>query len=107
VVTLSPALEQTLLSSLREGPNGFDFALPPDEIQRLVNGVRFQMRAAEESGLMPVLLTSKPLRRPLRRLLALTDLDPTVLAIDELGNQLRIETMGTVNNDSTAALHRA
>ncbi|MEZ5227408.1 MAG: flagellar biosynthesis protein FlhA [Acidimicrobiales bacterium] len=107
VITLAPQLEQALLGSLREGPNGYEFVLAPDEIGRLVNNFRTQMHAAEQSGLMPVILTSKPLRRPLRRLLALTDLDPTVLAIDELGSHLRIETLGTVNHDNTAALHRA
>ncbi len=107
VITLAPAIEQLLIGSLRESPAGFDFALPPDDIQWLVNAIRSQIHSAEQSGMMPVLLTSKPLRRPLRRLLALTDLDPTVLAIDELGSQLRIETLGTVNHDTTAALHRA
>ncbi len=107
VITLAPSLEQALLGSLREGPNGFEFALAPDEIGHMVNSFRTQMNAAENTGMMPVILTSKPLRRPLRRLLALTDLDPTVLAIDELGSHLRIETLGTVNYDTTAALHRA
>ena len=44
------------------------------------------------------------LRRPLRRLLALTELDPPVLALDELGPQLRIETLGTVNLDEPTAI---
>ncbi len=107
VITLAPSLEQALLGSLREGPNGYEFALSPDEIGHMVNSFRTQLHAAEHTGMMPVILTSKPLRRPLRRLLALTDLDPTVLAIDELGSHLRIETLGTVNYDDTAALHRA
>lgn len=107
VITLDPGLEQALLGSVREGSNGFEFQLAPDEIAHMVNSFRTQMTAAEHSGMTPVILTSKPLRRPLRRLLALTDLDPTVLAIDELGSHLRIETLGTVTYETTAALHRA
>jgi flagellar biosynthesis protein FlhA len=100
VITLDPMTEHQLALALRDGPTGVDLALEPGVAQRLVVAVRRQVHAAEQTGSSPVLVTSAPLRRPLRRLLALTEIDAPVLALDELGAQLRIETLGMVNLDA-------
>jgi flagellar biosynthesis protein FlhA len=103
VITLDPLIEHQLASTLRDGPSGLDLTLDAGAAQRLVMGIRRQVHRAEQTGVSPVLVTSAPLRRPLRRLLALTELAAPVLAMDELGPQLRIETLGTVNLDDEPA----
>jgi flagellar biosynthesis protein FlhA len=103
VVTLDPLLEHHLAATLRDTHHGVDFSLDPTSAQQLVMAIRRQVHQAENAGLSPVLVTSAPLRRPLRRLLALTEIDRPVLALDELGSHLRIETLGTVNLDAEPA----
>ncbi len=100
VVTLDPILEHELVMSLRDSPVGFDFQLPPDRLQSLINDCRNTVTDVERRGLSPVILTSRTLRRPLHRLLALTDINAPVLAMDELGTQVRVETQGLVGATS-------
>jgi flagellar biosynthesis protein FlhA len=103
VVTLDAILEHQLASTLHEGVNGIDFALDPGTAQRLVMAIRRQLHLAEDTGMSPVVVTSAPLRRPLRRLLALTEINAPVLSLDEVGAQLRIDTLGTVNLEAEPA----
>ncbi len=115
VVTIDPMLEHQLASSLREGPNGVDFQLEPNDLQEVIAAFRTKVTQVEQRGLTPVVLTSRVLRRPLRKLLALTEVQVPVLSMDELGPQVRVETQGFVElprnrmiNDATPpSLHRA
>jgi len=96
VVTIDPVLEHQLLSSLREVPHGVDFQLEPDMMHAVIQGFRTKIHNVEQAGLAPVILTSRPLRRPLRRLLALTEIQVPVLSMEELGSQVQVETQGFV-----------
>ncbi len=62
------------------------------------------MRAAsvrvEQRGIEPVLIVARPLRRPLRKLLALTDLALPVLCTEEIGPQVQIDNTEVVNLES-------
>ena len=96
VITIDPLLEHQLLSSLREGPSGTDFQLEPDHLQSVIQAFRTKVLEVEQRGLSPVVLTSRLLRRPLHRLLALTEIPAPVLSMDELGSQVKVETQGYV-----------
>ena len=98
VVTIDPMLEHQLLSSLREGidGSGVDFQLEPERLQAAIQAFRMKVRDVEQLGLSPVILTSRPLRRPLRRLLALAEIPAPVLSMEELGPQVTVETQGLV-----------
>ena len=96
VVTIDPLLEHDLLASLRDGAGGLDFQLEPDHLQAVIQAFRSKVHEVEQRGLNPVVLTSRTLRRPLRRLLALTEIHAPVLSMEELGSQVRVETQGHV-----------
>ena len=96
VVTIDPVLEHQLLSSLRDVPGGVDFQLEPDAMHAVIQAFRVKIHDVEQHGLAPVILTSRALRRPLRRLLALTEIQVPVLSMEELGAQVRVETQGYV-----------
>ncbi len=104
VITLDPSVEHLLAAALQFGPSGPDFALEPEIMHELVLTVGDRVREAEQNGHLPVILTSKALRRPLRQLLLLTDNSAPVLAMDELGPQVRLEQLGTVSLEQTTAL---
>jgi flagellar biosynthesis component FlhA len=63
--------------------------------------VRTEVLKVEQRGHSPVIVTARPLRRPLRRLLALTEVKAPVLSPEELGPQIRIESAGLVNLETT------
>ena len=96
VLTIDPILEHELLSSLREVAGGLDFQLEPDHLQGVIQAFRSKVNEVEQRGHTPVVLTSRTLRRPLRRLLALTEINAPVLSMEELGSQVRVETQGYV-----------
>jgi flagellar biosynthesis protein FlhA len=114
VITIDPVLEHHLMSSLREGAGGTDFQLEPQDLQEVIGAFRTKVNQVEQRGLAPVILTSRLLRSPLRRLLALTEIPSPVLAMEELGSQVRVETQGFVEvptnrmmiNEQTPSLHR-
>jgi flagellar biosynthesis component FlhA len=78
--------------------------LEPGVLHQLALLVRAEVVKVEQRGASPVLVTARPLRRPLRRLLALTEVTAPVLCPDELGPQITIESAGTVSLDDTVAL---
>jgi flagellar biosynthesis protein FlhA len=96
VITVDPILEHQLMSSLREGAHGADFQLEPNDLQDVIAAFRAKVSQVEQNGLAPVILTSRLLRSPLRRLLALTEIHSPVLSMEELGSQVRVETQGFV-----------
>lgn len=96
VITIDPILEHQLMSSLREGAHGADFQLEPNDLQDVIAAFRAKVGQVEQNGLAPVVLTSRLLRSPLRRLLALTEIHSPVLSMEELGSQVRVETQGFV-----------
>ncbi len=99
-LTLETSLEQGLIASLQPGPSGLDFALDPTLLQRLIGGVRAASVRVEQRGIEPVLIVARPLRRPLRKLLALTDLTIPVLCTEEIGPQVQIDNTEVVNLES-------
>ncbi len=96
VVTIDPLLEHRLLTSLRDSGGGIDFQLEPDLLQGVITSFRTKIQEVEQRGVSPVVLTSRALRRPLRNLLALTEIQAPVLSMEELGSQIQVETQGFV-----------
>ena len=79
-------------------------AVDPSMLQQLAMMVRAEVVKVEQRGASPVVVTARPLRRPLRRLLALTEVRSPVLSPDELGPQVRVETAGVVMLETESAL---
>ena len=101
VITIDPMLEQGLLASLQSGPQGVDFAVDPTVLHQLAMAVRNEVLAVEQRGHSPVLVTARAMRRPLRKLLSLTEVKAPVLSPEELGPQVQIESAGVVNLERT------
>jgi flagellar biosynthesis protein FlhA len=102
-VTIDPALEQGLMASLQPGPQGYDFVLDSSLLHRLAMAARNQILAIEQQGHSPVVVAARALRRPLRKLLSLTDVRAPVLSPEELGPQIDVENAGVVNLEQTDA----
>ncbi|MCP3993194.1 MAG: FHIPEP family type III secretion protein [Actinomycetia bacterium] len=96
-ISIDPVLEQGLLSALQPGPQGFDFVLDPSLLHQVAMAIRKQVLMVEQRGHSPVIVSASALRRPLRKLMALTEVQAPVLSPEELGPQIHIETAGVVN----------
>jgi flagellar biosynthesis protein FlhA len=97
VLTLDPMTEQQLLGAIRPGDGGTFLAVDPDVAEALSRSVLNELTRAEQRGESPVLVCSAHLRPALRRLVKNVLPSLAVLSYAELGPQLEIETIGTVN----------
>jgi flagellar biosynthesis protein FlhA len=104
VLTLDPMVERELNEALRMGENGSFLALDPDTAIGLTNGMAEAVTRAESMGRQPVLVCSGVIRSALHRLLVAFPHCPPVLALNEIGAQLQIETLGTVSVGSAAQI---
>ncbi|MCP3854999.1 MAG: flagellar biosynthesis protein FlhA [Actinomycetia bacterium] len=102
VITLDPAIEHQLSSSLVMGSEGTMIAIDPTVADLLSRRIADQVRVVEQTGQSPVLVCSPAVRRPLTRLLAASPAAPPIMSFNELGPQMRIEALGTVNVDAAA-----
>lgn len=107
VVTLDGGLEQSLLESVRPGPEGSQLLLDPVRAERLLGGVRRVVAAAENAGHDVVLVCAPGLRPALRRTVSLGMPGLAVLSYPEVTNSgLRIETRGVIEDAHALAAGR-
>ena len=107
VITLDGALEQSLLESVRPGPDGSQLLLDPVRAERLLSGVRRVVTAAENAGHDVVLVCAPGLRPALRRTVSLGMPGLAVLSYPEVTNSgLRIETRGVIEDAHALAAGR-
>ncbi|MDE3203333.1 MAG: FHIPEP family type III secretion protein, partial [Acidobacteriota bacterium] len=96
-ITLDAALERQLLDAVRSSDQGPYLAVDGRLAEALVREVHEVATRVEQSGRDAVLICASRLRSPLQHLIAAGARRVAVLAINELGPQVRIERMGVVN----------
>ena len=97
VITLDPLVEQALLEARRVGEQGTFLAVDPSIAEALAMETARLADEAEHAGHAPVLVCSSQIRAAIHRLVAAAAPRLPVLAFNELGPQLHLETLGTVN----------
>ena len=102
VVMLNPLLEQTMLESLRTGPDGTQIVFEPERLEAVIASVT-QALAAAGDGSEPVLVCAPPLRPAVRRMVAAqTDGVPVLSYTEATAASLTIETVGVVRDAASA-----
>ena len=96
-ISIDPALEQGLVAAVQPGAQGADFVLDPALLHQVAMAVRNNVLAVEQQGHSPVILAARALRRPLRKLLTLTEVKAPVLSPEEIGPQIHLQNAGVVN----------
>jgi flagellar biosynthesis protein FlhA len=102
-ITLSPALEQSLLATLRMGDKGRTLGIPANEAEAIVREVARLLREAEAKSQSPVLLCSTRLRPAVRRLLKSSLSRLGVVAAAEVPPSMTVTTVGRVDVEVAAA----
>jgi flagellar biosynthesis protein FlhA len=97
-ITLDPATEQVLATSITQTTDGEYLALDPPRAQALVGALRAQVeRAGAHGARNPVLLCSARVRRHLRRLIAQAQPHLPVCSYNEIAPGVHVETIGVVH----------
>jgi flagellar biosynthesis protein FlhA len=97
-ITLDPAIEQEVATSITQTTDGEYLALDPARAQALLGAVRSQSEHASAlGGNRPVLLCSARVRRHLRRLVEATVPHLAVCSYNEIAAGISVETIGVIS----------
>ena len=97
LVQLSPEWEERFQTYQLDTERGLsDVALPPEEFNRLANGVSDRLAKAGETGIYPALVTSTRRRRFLRTVLSAKGINNPVFSFEEIGTEARPSLVGLV-----------
>jgi flagellar biosynthesis protein FlhA len=96
-ITLDPAIEQEVATSITQTTDGEYLAMDPPRAQAIVGALRAQVEHASGLGLRPVLLCSARVRRHLRRLIAQAQPHLPVCSYNEIAPGVNVETIGVIH----------
>jgi flagellar biosynthesis protein FlhA len=100
-ITLDPAIEQEVSTSITQTTDGEYLAMDPPRAQAIVTALRSQVEHATARGAHggrgPVLLCSARIRRHLRRLIAQAQPHLAVCSYNEIAPGIDVETIGVVH----------
>lgn len=104
-VTLSPDVEQSILSGL--GDDGLSLNLDPMFIQNVLSSLSSEVeKALTTYGLQPVILCSGIIRLPFRRLIERTLPQLTVMSYNEVTPSTNARSVGVVNANNNNSVLR-
>jgi flagellar biosynthesis protein FlhA len=104
-ITLDPAIEQEVATSITQTTDGEYLAMDPPRAQAIVGALRAQVEHAAARGAAstpgggrgPVLLCSARVRRHLRRLIAQAQPHLPVCSYNEIAPGVNVETIGVIH----------
>jgi flagellar biosynthesis protein FlhA len=97
LIQLAPDWEKTFAAYQLGGDrSGSEIALPPEEFNRLANGLADRIARAAESGAHAAVVTSSRRRRFLRTVMVAKGLSNPVLSFEEIGVDARPALVGVV-----------
>jgi flagellar biosynthesis protein FlhA len=99
-ITLDPAIEQEVSTSITQTTDGEYLAMDPPRAQAIVAALRAQVEHATAlggGGRGPVLLCSARIRRHLRRLIAQAQPHLAVCSYNEISPGISVETVGVIH----------
>jgi flagellar biosynthesis protein FlhA len=96
-ITLDPAIEQEVSTSITQTNDGEFLAMDPPRAQAILNALRAQVEHASARGSRPVLLCSARVRRHLRRLIAQAQPHLAVCSYNEIAPGINVETIGVIH----------
>ncbi len=96
-ITLDPAIEQEVSTSITQTTDGEYLAMDPPRAQAIVSALRTQVEHASGRGARPVLLCSARVRRHLRRLVSQAQPHLAVCSYNEIAPGINVETIGVIH----------
>lgn len=97
VLTVDPALEQYMGSSVQYNEQGSSLVLEPEFIQQILDATSDKVTEVAAKGFTPVLLCSPLIRFHYKRMLERTLPDIAVISYSEITNSVGVESLGNIN----------
>ena len=104
VITLEPALEQSLAAAPELSERGRQLGNSAEELEQLVTALANLVSEAESTGKQPILVCSSKVRPAIRRLIRARLPHTAVVAAPEISSNARINTIGVVRRVQAAAI---
>lgn len=101
VVTIDPRLEKVVAESIQSTRQGSFPVMEPGLTQNLIDGIGRVIDNLAQKGISPVLLTSPAIRLPLKRLLDRFHLPVSVLSINEILPEVKVEAVGVIRENES------
>lgn len=96
VVVIHPKVEEMIVQSIQKTATGSYPILKPDNVNRILDAVGLIQAQAMGNNLPFVILASPKIRLAFRKLIAFNFPNIAVLSLNEVPNEIIIETIGTV-----------
>ncbi len=96
VLTLDPALEQKIMSSVKQTEQGAYLNLDPDTTKAIIKSVEEGINKLENMGKMPIVITSPIVRIYFKRLTEDYYKDLIVVSYNEVETNVELQSVGMV-----------
>jgi flagellar biosynthesis protein FlhA len=97
VVTLDPAVEQTIMDSIKQTEQGAYLALDPEKTQSILTALEKQVSKLEELGKQPIIITSPIVRMYFKRLTEDYFKNLIVISYNEIESNVELQSVGMVS----------
>lgn len=97
VITLDPAVEQQIMSSVQHTEQGAYVALDPKTVQNLISQLKREVNKLTSVGLQPIILTSPIVRIYFKHLTQQYMPDLIVVSYNEIEQDVEIQSIGMVS----------
>lgn len=99
-ITLDQDVEQQIAQGVN--PDGESLTLNPNFVKKLMDSLNFEFeKAIQSTGNQPVILCSSPIRLIFRRLIERTYPQITIMSYNEVTNNVKAKSIGTIRVDSS------
>ncbi len=97
VVTLDPAIEQDIMSSVKQTEQGSYISLDPDRSQKIIQATEAEAKKLEDMGKNPIIVTSPIVRMYYKRLTQDYLKDLIVISYNEIESNVELQSVGMVS----------
>lgn len=96
VVTLDPAVEQEIMSSVKQTEQGAYLTLDPEKTQKIIRSVETETQKLENLGKVPIVITSPIVRMYFKKLTGDYFKDLIVVSYNEIESDVELQSVGMV-----------
>lgn len=97
VITLSGAVEKKIADSVQQTEYGSFLAMDPDDSQKILESMTFELERLNQMGQLPIILCSPSVRMYVRQLIERQLPNIPVLSYNELEPDIEVQSVGVVN----------
>lgn len=102
VVTLDAEVEKKIIASITRNEQGVFLAIGPDLMQQIISQLAEHMKKFNELSQSPILLVSQVIRGYFSRMISQFYPNITVLAFNEISNDVQIQSLGNITLEAPA-----